>query len=171
MVRRSLSRQQTHAHNIIYSPSSCLHTSHDIMEGSMTFIYSPDMETWGWFSYFPSQVTPKLDKRQLYNCVWTELSHRHSQPGWRLSVISSYPWYHLWIYCKQSFYPQLQMFMAQMTRSALSAQKIKVCDINYVPSPETRFCFHLCCGKLTFTWRQVFTILRFKSGDNVNLQK
>ena len=130
------------------------------MEGSMTFIYSPDMETWGWFSYFPSQVTPKLDKRQLYNCVWTELSHRHSQPGWRLSVISSYPWYHLWIYCKQSFYPQLQMFMAQMTRSALSAQKIKVCDINYVPSPETRFCFHLCCGELTFTWRQVFTILR-----------
>ena len=47
-----------------------------------------------------------------------------------------------------------------MTRSALSAQKIKVCDINYVPSPETRFCFHLCCGELTFTWRQVFTILR-----------
>ena len=52
------------------------------------------------------------------------------------------------------------MLMAQMTRSALSAQKIKVCDINYVPSPETRFCFHLCCGELTFTWRQVFTILR-----------
>ena len=44
MVRRSLSRQQTHAHNIIYSPSSCLHTSHDMMEGSTTFIYSPDRD-------------------------------------------------------------------------------------------------------------------------------
>ena len=61
--------------------------------------------------------------------------------------------------------------MAQMTRSALSAQKIKVCDINYVPSPETRFCFHLCCGELTFTWRQVFTILMLNVNDNVNLRK
>ena len=139
-------------------PLACTHLTTWWRE--VWLLYTVRTETWGWFSYFPSQVTAKLDKRQLYNWVWPELRHRHSQSGWRLSEISSYPWYHLWIYCKQSFYPQLQMFMAQMTRSALSAQKIKVCDINYVPSPETRFCFHLCCGELTFTRRQVFTILR-----------
>ena len=114
------------------------------------------MEAWRWFSYFPSQVTAKLDKRQLYNWVWPELRHRHSQSGGCLAEFLSLTW-SLDLLQEEFVASVTNVYGTNVTRRALSAQKIKVCDINYVPSPQTRFCFHLCWGELTFTWRQVFT--------------
>lgn len=79
-------------HRTLPFPLACTHQHHTTWRKLVRLLYSPNMEAWRWFSYFPSQVTAKLDKRQLYNWVWPELRHRHSQSGGCLAEFLSLTW-------------------------------------------------------------------------------